>query len=98
MLEPVCCKNRQKRPNQETGLGNQRPIEALNNTNLVSLRTFICPLFPKPVSWLGFFLPFLTEKPALVPWTWDLPAEYFMDLYIYFRQVKMMMKKHCFLK
>jgi hypothetical protein len=33
-LEPVCCKNRQKSPNQETGLGHRGPLEALNDTKL----------------------------------------------------------------
>ena len=31
-LEPVCCKKRQKSPNQETGLRNREPLEALNDT------------------------------------------------------------------
>ena len=71
-LEPVCCKKQQISPNQETGLGNRGLLEALNDTklilndkgghsysfrtNLVSNRTFRCPLFPKPVSY---------SKPAL---------------------------------
>ena len=35
ILEPVCCKKRQKSPNQETGLGNRRPLEALNDAKLI---------------------------------------------------------------
>ena len=31
-LEQVCCKKLQKSPNQETGLGNRGPLEALNDT------------------------------------------------------------------
>ena len=77
VLEPVCCKKRQKSPNQETGLGNRGPLEILNDTklilngegghscsfqtNLVSFRTFRRPLFPKPVSWLGLFCRFLQQ-------------------------------------
>ena len=73
----VCCNKRQKSPKQETGLGNREPLEALNDTklilndlqgqscslrtNFVSFRTFKCPIFPKPVSWLGLFLRFLQE-------------------------------------
>ena len=34
-LEPVCCKKRQKSPNQETGLGNRGPLEILNDTKLI---------------------------------------------------------------
>ena len=30
--------------------------------NFVSRRTFRRPLFPKPVSWLEYFLPFLTAR------------------------------------
>ena len=71
-LEPICCKKQQKSPNQETGLGNRGSLNILCNTklvlhenewppyswknNLVSFRTFIRPLFPKPVGWLGLFL------------------------------------------
>ena len=29
VLEPVCCKKGQKSPNQETGLGNRGPLEAM---------------------------------------------------------------------
>ena len=29
-LEPVCCKKRQKSPNQETGLGNRGDLKVLN--------------------------------------------------------------------
>ena len=32
LLEPSCCKKRQKSPNQNTGLGNRRPLVALNDT------------------------------------------------------------------
>ena len=35
LLKPVCCKKRQKTPNQETGLGNRGPLEALNGTKLI---------------------------------------------------------------
>ena len=35
MLEPVCCKKRQKSPNQETGLGNRGTLEALIDTKLI---------------------------------------------------------------
>ena len=34
-LEPVCCKKWQKSPNQETGFGNRRPLEALIGTKLI---------------------------------------------------------------
>ena len=67
-----------KGPNQETGLGNRGHMKVqndikliLNNqgghscsfrTNLVSFRTFRCPLFPKPVSWFGLFLPLLIAR------------------------------------
>ena len=34
-LELVCCKKQQKSPNQETGLENRGPLEALNNTKLI---------------------------------------------------------------
>ena len=34
-LEPVCCKKRQKSPNQETGLGNRGHLKVLKNTKLV---------------------------------------------------------------
>ena len=34
-LEPVCCKEWKKSPNQETGLGNRGPLEALNDTKLI---------------------------------------------------------------
>ena len=35
-LEPVCSKKWQKKgPNQETGLGNRGPLEALNDTKLI---------------------------------------------------------------
>ena len=34
-IEPVCCKKRQKSPNEETGLGNRGPLEALNHTKLI---------------------------------------------------------------
>ena len=34
-LEPVCCKKRQKSPNQETGLGNRGTLEALNDTKVI---------------------------------------------------------------
>ena len=34
-------------------------------TNLVSFRTFRCPIFPKPVSWFGLFLAVSYSKPAL---------------------------------
>ena len=34
-LELVCCKKRQKSPNQETGLGNRGPLEILNDTKLI---------------------------------------------------------------
>ena len=30
--------------------------------NLVSFRTFRCPLFPKPVAWFGLFWPLLTAR------------------------------------
>ena len=36
--------------NQETGLGNRGFLKVLNDTKF---RTFGCPLFPKPVSWMG---------------------------------------------
>jgi hypothetical protein len=35
ILEPVCCKKRQKNPNQETGLVNSGPQEDLNDTKLI---------------------------------------------------------------
>ena len=66
---------------KETVLWSRGPQEALNNTklilndygshscsfrtNLVSLRTFRCPLFSKPVSWLGLFFAISYSKPAL---------------------------------
>ena len=31
VLEPSCCKKRQKSPNQETGLVNREPLEVLND-------------------------------------------------------------------
>ena len=34
-LEPVCCKKRQKSPNQGTGLGNRGHLKVLNDTKLV---------------------------------------------------------------
>ena len=34
-LEPVCCKKRQKSPNQETGLRNRRNLKVLKNTKFV---------------------------------------------------------------
>ena len=34
-LERVCCKKKQKSPNQETGLGNRGIQEALNDTKLI---------------------------------------------------------------
>ena len=34
-LEPVCCKKRQKSPNQETGLGNRGHLKVLKNTKLI---------------------------------------------------------------
>ena len=34
-LEPVCCKKRQKSPNQETGLGNKGHLKVMNDTKLV---------------------------------------------------------------
>ena len=34
-LEPVCYKKWQKSSNQETGLGNRGPLEALNDTKLI---------------------------------------------------------------
>ena len=82
-----------KGANQETGFGNRGPLEALNDTkfilndwlghscslrtNLVSFRTFRCPLFPKPVSWLGLFLAVSYSKPALVV---DSIEEWCIDL------------------
>ena len=72
LLEPSCCKKRQKSLNQETGEGNRGHLKVLNNTklilnvvthaHLVSFRTFRRPLFPKLVSWLGLFLPLLTAR------------------------------------
>ena len=78
ILEPVCCKNGRKSPNQETGLGNRGFLKVLNDTklvlnehkwlpylfriNLVSFTTFRNPLFPKPVSCPGLFLPLLTAR------------------------------------
>ena len=35
MLEPVCCKKRQKSPNQETDFGNMERLKVLNDTKLV---------------------------------------------------------------
>ena len=35
ILEPVCCKKRQKSPIQETGLGNRGYLKALKDTKLV---------------------------------------------------------------
>ena len=35
ILEPSCCKKRQKSPNQETGLGNRGRLKVLNDTNLI---------------------------------------------------------------
>ena len=34
-LEPICCKNSKKSPNQETGLGIRGPLEALIDTKLI---------------------------------------------------------------
>ena len=34
-LEPVCCKKRQKSPNQETDLGSRGPLEALIGAKLI---------------------------------------------------------------
>ena len=34
-LKPVCCKKRQKSPNQETSLGNRGHLKVLNDTKLV---------------------------------------------------------------
>ena len=34
-LELVCCKKRQKSPNQGTGLGNRKPLETLYDTKLI---------------------------------------------------------------
>ena len=74
-LELFWCKKRQKSPGQED-LGNMGLLKVLNNTKLilndsrghscsfrtklVLFRTFRRPLFPKPVSCPGLFLPFLT--------------------------------------
>ena len=81
MLEPVCCKKRQKKFQPKTGLGNMGPLIALNYTklilndkrghscsfitNVVSFRTFRWSLFPKLVSWLGLFFAVSYSKPAL---------------------------------
>ena len=35
ILEPVCCKKRQKSPNQETGLGKRGHLKVLKDTKLV---------------------------------------------------------------
>ena len=35
VLEPVCCKKRQKSPNQETGLENKALEEPLNDNKLI---------------------------------------------------------------
>ena len=35
LLKPVCCKKRQKCPNQETGLGNRGHLIVLKDTKLV---------------------------------------------------------------
>ena len=43
-LEPVFCKKRQKCPSQETGLGNKRPLEALNDTKLEPKWAWVNPL------------------------------------------------------
>ena len=94
LLEQVCCKElRKKSLNQETGLGNMGPLEALNDvklilndsechscsfrTNLISFKTFRCPLFPEPVSWLGlFFCHFIGEGKVFLllwpKWGWGL--------------------------
>ena len=34
-LELVCCKKRQKSPNQGTGLGNRKPLETLYDSKLI---------------------------------------------------------------
>ena len=44
-------------------------------TNLVWFRTFRCPLFPKPVSWQGLFLPLLTANPAQFTWVSKLTSQ-----------------------
>ena len=70
LLEPSVVRNV---PNQDTGLGNIGRLKILNGIklilnacsfriNLVSFRTFRQPLFSKPISWLGLFLPFLTVR------------------------------------
>ena len=53
LLEPSCCKKRQKK---------SRGRNCSFRTNLVSLRTFRRSLFPKPVSCPGLILPFLTAR------------------------------------
>ena len=35
IIEPVCCKKRQKSPNQETGFDNRGHLKLLNDTKLV---------------------------------------------------------------
>jgi hypothetical protein len=35
IVEPSCCKKRQKRPNQETGLRNRGRLKVLNDTKLI---------------------------------------------------------------
>ena len=50
-LELVCCKKQQKSPNQETGLENRGPLEALNNTKMIlnDEGGHLCPFMTKLV-------------------------------------------------
>ena len=75
VLELSCCKKRQKRPNQETGLGNRGRLKVLNDTklflneptihnqfriNLVSFRTF--PYFLNQFLGWDFFCRFTARR------------------------------------
>ena len=74
-LEPVCCKKRQKSPNQENGLWNTGHLndtklvlnehQRVTHLNLASFRASKGPLFPRPVSWLGLCFTVSYSRPGL---------------------------------
>ena len=66
ILEPVCCKKRWKKSQPRNwflgfklNLNDEESRSCSFRGNWASFRTFKCPLFSKPVSWLELFLPFL---------------------------------------
>ena len=59
-LEPPCCKCQKK--SQPRNIYDSGGNSCSFRNNLVSFITFISPLFPKPVSWLGLFCCFLQQE------------------------------------